>query len=100
MYTGPLSARAAGADVAGTRDFPDHHRFTATEFAAVLEAAQRLGAEPVTTPKDAVRLTPAQRAKVRIAGVRLVWDDAAQRDAMLDAMLDAMPVTVTGTGTG
>ena len=80
--------RAAGADVAGIRDFPDHHRFTDSEFAAVLHAARRLGAEAVTTPKDAIRLTADQRAKIRIADVRLVWDDPAGLDAVLDAMLE------------
>ena len=79
--------RAAGADVAGIRNFPDHHRFTDGEFASVLKAAHRLGAEPVTTPKDAIRLRPEQRAKVRVAGVRLVWDDPARLDAVLGAML-------------
>ena len=79
--------RAAGADVVGTRNFPDHHRFSAGEFASVLKAARRLGADPVTTPKDAIRLTPEQRAKVRVVGVRLVWDDPALLDSTLDALL-------------
>ena len=79
--------RAAGADVVGTRGFADHHRFSAGEFAAVLKAAERLRADPVTTPKDAVRLTPEQRAQVRVADVRLVWEEALALEELLGSML-------------
>ena len=36
--------------------FPDHHRFSAAERAALLAEAERLGADLVTTEKDRVRL--------------------------------------------
>jgi tetraacyldisaccharide 4'-kinase len=73
----------AGAVVAGTRSFRDHHRFSEGDLRSVLEAADRLGAAPVTTPKDAVRLPPAYRAKVAVIGVSLAWDDPAELDALL-----------------
>ncbi|MBC7801539.1 MAG: tetraacyldisaccharide 4'-kinase [Gemmatimonadaceae bacterium] len=75
--------RDAGAIIAGHVDFPDHHRFTDKELDRVLDYAQRLGAAPVTTPKDAVRLTPAVRGRVRVVGVGLRWDDVGALDAML-----------------
>ena len=78
----------AGAEVVGRRGFADHHRYSAGEFDGVLREAERLGAEPVTTPKDAVRLTPAQRGRVRVVGVRLVWEDAAGLDGLLAAALE------------
>jgi tetraacyldisaccharide 4'-kinase len=45
-----------GADLADLRAFPDHHRFTPGELASAREQAARLGAQLVTTEKDAVRL--------------------------------------------
>ncbi len=83
--------RAAGAVLAGTEAFPDHHRFTPRDIARVLARAASAGALAVTTPKDAVRLSPAQRALIRVAGVRLVWDDTASLDTLLAAMLEPTP---------
>jgi tetraacyldisaccharide 4'-kinase len=48
------TVRAQGADVIGTRGFPDHHRYTAADLAAIREAAR--GALLVTTEKDAVKI--------------------------------------------
>ncbi len=79
--------RAAGADVVGTRGFADHHRYSSGEIASVLKAAWKLGAEAVTTPKDAVRLTADQRARVRVAEVRLIWEEPALLERLLTSML-------------
>jgi tetraacyldisaccharide 4'-kinase len=45
--------RACGAIVVGTRGFPDHHRYTAADLAAVRNAEAEL---IVTTEKDAVKI--------------------------------------------
>lgn len=74
---------AAGAEVAGLRPFPDHHAFTAAELDALMAEAAALRAELVTTPKDAVRLPPGYRERVRVAGVRLVWEDEAAVEGVL-----------------
>jgi tetraacyldisaccharide 4'-kinase len=51
------SLRANGLDVVGTRSFRDHHRYTASDIAAIKAAAQSAGAEAiVTTEKDAVKI--------------------------------------------
>ena len=47
------TVRSLGAEIAGTRWFPDHHRFTARELAQLRGA----GAMPVTTEKDLVRIS-------------------------------------------
>jgi len=48
------SLRKQGLDVAGTKGFRDHHRYTAADIAAIKEAA---GANAiVTTEKDAVKI--------------------------------------------
>ena len=46
----------AGVAVAVRRGFPDHHRFTASEAAALVAEAERAGLSLVTTEKDFVRL--------------------------------------------
>ncbi|HXG57405.1 MAG TPA: tetraacyldisaccharide 4'-kinase, partial [Thermoanaerobaculia bacterium] len=48
--------RNLGLTLAGTRSFPDHHRYTADDLAAIAEAARAAGAEALlTTEKDAVK---------------------------------------------
>lgn len=47
-------ASLAGLDVAGTRGFPDHHRYSGEDLAALRRAAN--GATLVTTEKDWVKL--------------------------------------------
>lgn len=77
----------AGATIAGTFDFPDHHRFTPKQLQAVLARARGLNAVPVTTPKDAVRLPPPWRAQVRAVGVGLQWADEAAVERLLRAVV-------------
>ncbi len=77
----------AGAVIVARRGFPDHHRFRARELAALEAEAARLGARPVTTPKDAVRLPPVLRERVAVAGVGLAWTDPAVLEAALDLWL-------------
>ena len=67
--------RQAGATIAECMDFSDHHRFTQAELDRVLARATALGAMPVTTPKDAVRLPGVVRSRIRVVGVSLRWDD-------------------------
>ena len=48
----------AGAEIAGTRWFPDHHAYTDQELLEVVDQAKAASAAPVTTAKDAVKLPP------------------------------------------
>lgn len=50
------TAAAAGLRVAGHRWFPDHHNFSDAEIALIGSEATSLGAQPITTAKDIVRL--------------------------------------------
>lgn len=77
----------AGVTVVAHRSFPDHHPYTAREIQDVLDTATQLQATPVTTPKDAVRLPPAMRPRVRVVGASLVWDDDAAITRLLDAAI-------------
>jgi len=54
------------------------------DLAPLLAAADRLGAVPVTTPKDFVRLPPNVSDKIHAIGVDLIWDDAHAIAALLE----------------
>ncbi|MDP4023335.1 tetraacyldisaccharide 4'-kinase [Methylobacterium sp. NEAU 140] len=77
----------AGADLAGTRAFPDHHPYRAADLAALAAEAGRLGAELVTTEKDAVRLPPDFAARVPVLPVRLVFADPEALRAQVSGAL-------------
>lgn len=80
--------RDAGAILAGTLDFPDHHRYRPGELRHILAEAARLHAVAITTPKDAMRLSADIRAQVEVLGIALVWDDATI-EALLDEVLSS-----------
>lgn len=75
--------RAAGATVAKTRSFPDHHIFSEDEIAALLDDARAEDLQLVTTAKDFVRLETGQgRAgelaeTTRALEVEMRFDDPA-----------------------
>ena len=71
------SLSAAGAQVVATHPFDDHYVFGAADIQPILDEAYALNAIPVTTAKDAVRLTPDQRQQVNVLTVTAEWEDAA-----------------------
>lgn len=81
----------AGAVIAARRAFPDHHAYQDGELAALAEDAIRLDATLVTTEKDAVRLSTAFAAEVRVLRVRLAFDDPEALRRQVQRALDAAP---------
>lgn len=79
--------RLGGVVVAGSETFADHYPFDAGDMRALLAQAERLGAIPVTTRKDWVRIPAEFQTKVRVVSVALQWEDAAQIEALLDRAL-------------
>lgn len=67
--------REAGADLAATRTFADHHPYTTRDTEHLAAEAERLGANLVTTAKDHVRLAPAFAAHVAVLPVSLAFAD-------------------------
>lgn len=58
---------------ASTINFPDHHRYTARDINRLLDQARRIGAGGfITTEKDAVKLTPAMRDRLKSFGPLLI----------------------------
>jgi tetraacyldisaccharide 4'-kinase len=56
-----------GCDVAGSRSFPDHHAYTAGEILELRRVADRLGAIPLTSEKDGVKINDEDVAVVEAA---------------------------------
>jgi tetraacyldisaccharide 4'-kinase len=76
---------AEGADVAGIQALDDHQPLTDALMARLERDAGALGAQLVTTEKDAVRLPVASRTRVLTLPVRLHMDDWSPIDAILPA---------------
>jgi tetraacyldisaccharide 4'-kinase len=54
---------------AGMKAFPDHHAYTAEDFAVLVEAARHVRADGfVTTAKDAVKISPEALARLEVVG--------------------------------
>ncbi|MFW5641227.1 MAG: tetraacyldisaccharide 4'-kinase [Roseicyclus sp.] len=81
--------REMGADLRATHALSDHQPLSDKLMARMLREAEGLGAQVVTTEKDAVRLPPSLRPRVMTIPVRLVLDDWAPLDAALDRLLAA-----------
>ncbi|WP_428390194.1 tetraacyldisaccharide 4'-kinase [Lichenicoccus sp.] len=80
-----------GLEVVGRVQFPDHHRYRAHELDRLAAYAAVRNARLVTTPKDAVRLTPTFRPFVHVIDVALRWQQATAIEALLDeVMADAI----------
>lgn len=83
--------RALGAEIVEKRAYEDHHAYTAAEFARLRMRAKTANASLVTTEKDFVRLTPAEREDVRFIPVRAAFEDGAALDALLDSVAPRTP---------
>jgi tetraacyldisaccharide 4'-kinase len=78
---------AAGARIAGTKAFPDHHEYTARELESVKRMAAQAGAVVVTTEKDFFRIAPPFRDRIMVFPVHAAFADDAELGAILDRLL-------------
>jgi tetraacyldisaccharide 4'-kinase len=73
--------KAAGALVAGTQDFADHHNYDALDLQGLRDQAK--GDLLVTTEKDLVRIPAEQRRGIAALAVEARFDDPAALAALL-----------------
>lgn len=78
--------RAEGAVLAATVALDDHQPLTTSLMMRLAAQAKSLGAQLVTTEKDAIRLPDAYRAEVLTLPVRLQLQDWAALDAALEML--------------
>ncbi|CAA7619886.1 tetraacyldisaccharide 4'-kinase [Magnetospirillum sp. SS-4] len=76
--------KSCGAHLAAARSFPDHHPYSRAEIEALLAEADAIGAVPVTTAKDRVRLPADLRQRVSVLTVSLDWEALGLLSALLD----------------
>ncbi|MGY6661806.1 MAG: tetraacyldisaccharide 4'-kinase [Glycocaulis sp.] len=75
--------KAAGGDIADAIQFPDHHRFSASDLKRLADLADSWDARLVTTEKDYVRLPADLREQVSSYPVQAVFADEARiRDCL------------------
>lgn len=77
------TCRGLGLQLAATRSFPDHHRFTAQELVGLAQKALEQQAQLLTTTKDAARLSPAWRERVQVLPVTLHFEAPQQLTQLL-----------------
>jgi len=78
-----------GAELADCRVYADHHAYSASEIAALKTLAQEKGACLITTEKDYVRVSPAERTGVGVLPVAASFEDRDDLLHMIDAIVGA-----------
>lgn len=81
------SLKAAGGQIEETAPYADHHVFTDREIEWLRTLARERDARLITTEKDFVRLTPAQRDGVLAFPVEAVFENPEALDAILNPAL-------------
>jgi tetraacyldisaccharide 4'-kinase len=80
---------AMGADLRATHALSDHQPLSDALMARMLREARMIGAQVVTTEKDAVRLPPSLRSQVMTVPVRLRLEDWGPVEAGFDRVIGA-----------
>ncbi|WP_413207206.1 tetraacyldisaccharide 4'-kinase [Rhodospirillum sp. A1_3_36] len=82
--------RQIGARVVAQHPFADHYPYAATDIQPILDEAYDLGALPVTTAKDAIRLPADQRPQVDVLGVHARFTEPDRLADLVDHVMEAV----------
>jgi tetraacyldisaccharide 4'-kinase len=81
------SLAGTGANIIEARPYGDHHIYTQSEVARLKARAGAENAALVTTEKDYVRLTRAEREGIVCLPARITFDDPEPLDRLLDRLV-------------
>jgi len=81
------SLRGLGFDVAGMREFPDHHPFSSYDLAELQNEATAAHARLITTEKDAVRLPKGVGAEILTLPVNLIFENSETEEQLASLVL-------------
>lgn len=79
--------QGVGARIAAFHPFGDHYGYAAADIQPMLDEAFNIGAIPVTTVKDAIRLDPDQRQQVNVLSITAVFDDPEALERILKKVI-------------
>lgn len=82
------SLETAGAKLAGTKAFADHHRYSEHELSALRRKAESLKARLITTEKDYARLPRCWRDNILVWPVEAAFEDEAALAALIAPLMD------------
>lgn len=77
-----------GAQIVAAHMFDDHHLYQPADIQPILDEAFAINAVPVTTEKDAMRLTPDQRQQVNVLRIGVRWREPATLEDLLRRTVD------------
>ncbi len=69
------SLEDCGVTIAKTKDFPDHHFYERTELLNLIDEAQKLGADIITTSKDMVKIPYDLQPQFKVLEIAIKWQD-------------------------
>ncbi len=65
------SAKACGLDIVATKTFGDHHKYSMTDLEFIMAQSKKIGAVPITTRKDYVKLDGYIKDHIEVFDVKL-----------------------------
>lgn len=81
---------AIGAQLVESVPFPDHHTFSESDLSMLRKLAEERGAKLITTEKDFVRMTPADREGILNLPVQAVFDETLL-EGLLQPLFERTP---------
>lgn len=77
-----------GCDIRARRNFGDHHPYGRADIQPILDRAKDLGAIPVTTAKDFIRVPGDRRGEIVALHIELAWENEQEVNAFIREVLD------------